>query len=117
MNKSKKAKKRAKSLIDRKLDTPAKKRKFDQGYLLFSIEMQILNAMEARGMTFTDLAKALKTNKSNISRDLSAGGIRNATLPRLMKIAAILDMEYLPLMIPLDKAKKIKPKIHKLVAA
>ncbi len=117
MIKAKKTKRRTKSLIERKLDTPEKKRKFDQGYLLFSIEMQILDAMEARGMTYTDLAKALKTNKGDISRDLSAGGIRNATLPRLMKIAKILDMEYLPLMIPLDKAKKIKPKIRELVSA
>jgi len=109
-------KNRIKSLLERKMKDPTYRSRFERNYPAFTLEVQILKAMERKDWTYGDLAKALATSKSNVSRDLSAGGIRSASLPRLARMAEVLDMEFVPLMIEQKRRKKIYPKICELAA-
>jgi len=107
---------RAKSLIERKMENPAYRARFERDYPAFMLEVQILRAMERKGVTYSKLAKALHTSKSNISRDLSAGGIRLASLPRLSRLAEALGMEFVPIMVEQKREKAIMAKLQELVA-
>lgn len=107
---------RAKSLIERKLMRQAYRARFEQNYPAFVLEVQLLKALERKGWTFERLARTLHTSKSNISRDLSAGGIRTASLPRLMRMAKALDMEFVPLLISQKRERTVLPKIQELAA-
>jgi len=106
-----------KSILDKKMEEPAYRKRFEQRYPLFKLEVQILNAIEEKGWTLTDLAKAMHTHKGNISRDLSAGRIRSATLSRIVKIGDALGLVFFPLFVSEKKGNSILPKIHKLLAA
>ena len=106
---------RAKGLIERKMGNPAYRSRFERNYPSFMLEVQILRAMERKGWTYARLAKALHTSKSNVSRDLSAGGIMSASLPRLSRIAEALGMELVPLMVEQKKEKAIMAKIQEMV--
>lgn len=108
---------KAKGLLNRKLEDPVFRKRFEQGYAAFQLEVQILTAMEKKGWSLTDLAKALHTQKSNISRDLMAGGINSASVSRLAKIGAVLGLQFLPLFVPVQDGKSLIPKIQKLVRA
>ena len=110
-------KEKTKGLLARKMDNPNYRKRHEESYELFKLEVQLLNALERKHMTYEDLAKVLHTNKSNISRDLKAGGIQNASLSRIIKMAKALGMKFLPLMIPEEKQKIIIPKIQKLAVA
>lgn len=110
-------KRRVKGLLERKLEDPNYRKRFEQGYAAFELEVQILNALEQKGWTFADLAKVMHTAKSNISRDLSGGGIHSATISRLVKMGKALGFKFLPLFVPEKKEKEVLPKIHKLVTA
>jgi transcriptional regulator with XRE-family HTH domain len=103
--------------LNRKLEDPVYRKHFDKRYAIFQLEVQILLAMEKRGWTFADLAKAVGTSKGNISRDLSGGMINSATLPRLARIGEALGLRFLPLFIPEKSAAEIEPKIRKLIPA
>ncbi len=108
---------RVKGLLERKLEDVSRRKRFAEAYSAFQIEVQILNAMEKKGWTFSDLARALGTHKSNISRDLSAGRINSATVSRLTRIAAVLGLEFLPIFIPKQAGNKMRSRIQKLVTA
>jgi len=103
--------------LNRQLQDPVYRARFEKEYAVFKLEMQILVAMEKRGWTFADLAKAVGTSKSNISRDLSAGKINSATVSRLVRIGEALGLRFIPLFIPEKSAAKLAPKIQRLVAA
>ena len=124
---------KAESLLERKLMRPAYRARFERNYPAFVLEVRLLRALERKGWTFERLARALHTSKSNISRDLSAGGIRTASLPRrlapwigarrrqaslprLAKMAEALDMEFIPLLVSQKKERTILPKIQELAA-
>ena len=106
---------RVKGLLERKLEDAGRRKRFDDAYSAFQIEVQILNAMEKKGWTFADLAQALGTHKSNISRDLSAGRINSATVSRLVRSGAVLGLQFLPLFIPMQAGKDVMPKIQKII--
>ena len=89
-----------KSLIEKKMQDPNYRKRFDQRHAAFLLEVQILNALQEKGWSFSDLAKAMHTNRGNISRDLSAGGIRFATVPRLIKLGKALGLRFLPIFVP-----------------
>ena len=106
-----------KSQMEKDLEDPVYRKKFDEGYELFKLEVQILNALEKKGWSYSDLAKVMHTKTSNISRDLAGGKIHFATVSRLVKMADALDSKFLPLFVPKKKGGTILPKIQKLLAA
>lgn len=112
-----KAKPKAVGYLNRKLLDPVYRARFEKEYALFQLEVQILLAMEKRGWTYADLAKAVGTSKSNISRDLSGGGINSATVSRLVRIGEALGLRFLPVFVPEKRAANVAPKIRELIAA
>ena len=109
-------KNKRKSLFEKRMTDSNFRQRFEREYPLFKLEVQILNALEKKGWTYSKLAKAMGTSKSNISRDLSAHGIRSATASRLVKMAQVLDSDFIPLVIPQSKELEILSKIQKFVA-
>jgi hypothetical protein len=110
-------KNKIKGLIERKLKNPTYRKRHDERYAAFRLEVQLLSAIERLNLTYADLAKTLHTSKSNISRDLSAGGILSARLSRVRRMADALGLMFIPLVLPKRKALALLPKIEKLVAA
>ena len=104
-------------LLDRKLADPVYRRRFERAYAAFELEVQILNALEKKGWSYNDLAKAMHTSKGNISRDLSAGKINSATVSRIVRIGQALGMVFLPLFIPRQREKEVLAKLQELVVA
>jgi len=106
-----------KSMSEKQLaEDPEFRRLHEEGQPGFELEVQLINAMEAKDWTYEDLAKAVGTQKSNISRDLN-GGINSATVSRLVKIADALGLRFVPLFILKNAEKEAVPKLRKLVAA
>lgn len=103
-------------MLNKELEDPEFRKAFEQAGFEFELEEQILHAMEAKGWSYADLAKAVGTQKSNISRDLN-GGINSATVARLLKIAEALGLRFVPLFVPKRAEKEVLPKIKKLLAA
>lgn len=112
-----KNKKKVKGLLERKLEDAEYRKRFEEGYAAFELEVQILNALERKGWTFSDLARVMHTRKSNISRDLSAGKIRSATVSRVAKMGKALGLRFLPVFIAQNRERALLPKIHRLLAA
>lgn len=108
-------KSRAKSLIEKKLGNPEYRKRHEEQYEAFKLEVQILQALEEKGWSYSDLAAATYTSKSNVSRDLKAGGIFYATFSRISKIAEALGMKLIALLIPKNQVQFILPKIEELV--
>ena len=106
---------KAKGLIERKLEDPEYKKRHDERYAAFKLEAQILYALEEKNWTYSDLAKATGTAKSNVSRDLKAGGILAASFYRINKIADALGMKLVALLIPKESERYILPRIEELV--
>lgn len=104
-----------KSLIERKMQDPEYRKRFEEEYGAFQLEVQILLALEDRGWTYSDLAKATKTSKSNISRDLKDGGLVNASYSRIHRMADALGMKLVGVLIPKDSVETVLPKIEELV--
>lgn len=106
-----------KSMLEKKFaEDPEFQKNVEDGEPGFELEVQILNAMEARDWTYADLAKAIGTQKSNISRDLN-GGINSATVSRLVKIANALGLRFVPIFVLKSTEKEAVLKLRKLVAA
>ena len=104
-----------KSLFEKRMTDSKFKQRFEKEYPLFKLEVQILNALEKKGWTYSKLAQAIGTHKSNISRDLSARKIRSATISRIVKMAQVLDSNFIPLFIPHSREAEILPEIQKLI--
>ena len=94
-------------LLERKIADPRYRARFERRYPEFVLEVQILKALERKRWNLTDLARALHTSKGNVSRDLSAGGIRSASLPRLRRVAQALGMEFIPLLVERKRGASI----------
>jgi len=107
--------KRLKSLLQQKMENPEHRKRHDEQYAAFKLEVQILDALERKGWTYDDLAQTTNTQKSNISRDLRAGGILSASFSRIARIAEALGMKLLALLIPKEQEQLILPKIEALV--
>lgn len=108
-------KKNAKSLLEKKMENAEYRKRHEEQYEDFKLEVQLLNAMEKKHMTYAELAKRLHTHKSNISRDLVGGGIKNATIARIKKMSSVLGIKFLPLLITTEQAKTLLPKIKKMM--
>ncbi len=104
------AKKRG--MLARKLENPEFAEQFEEGFDAFELEVQILNALEAKEWSYSKLADAVKTSKSNISRDLNGGGLLSATISRVRRIADALGMKLVMFLIPKEQAHFIVPKLQ-----
>lgn len=104
-------------LLARKMEDSEYRRRHEESYELFKLEVQLLNALEQKHMTYGDLAEILHTSKSNICRDLKAGGIQKASLSRIIKMAEVLGLKFFPVCISDKKVREALPVIRKLVAA
>ena len=62
-----------KSRLARDLEDPEYRKRFEADYESFKLEVQLLLAMERKHWSYSDLAKAVGTQKSHISRDLKGG--------------------------------------------
>ena len=110
------AKTHVKGLIERKLENPEYRKRFEKEHEIFKLEVQLLLALERRGLTYEQLAKELHTSKGNISRDLQ-GGISSAKLGRIQRMADALGLAFIPVMLPKGKLQAFLPKLERLVAA
>lgn len=109
--------KRIKSQLSRDLEDPEYRRRFEADYESFKLEVQFLLALERKHWSYSDLAKAMGTQKSHISRDLKGGGLASASMSRITKMAEVLGLKFYPLCIPEKRMKEALPFIRKLAAA
>lgn len=106
---------KVKSLYERELENKQFRQAYEEGYEAFQLEAQILHALEEKKWTYSDLAKATNTSKSNVSRDLAAGGILSASFLRISRIADALGMQLVGLLIPKEHVSFVLPKIECLI--
>ncbi|MDE2292315.1 MAG: XRE family transcriptional regulator [Elusimicrobia bacterium] len=107
---------KAKGLLARKMEDAAYRKRHEESYELFKVEVQLLDALERRGWTYSDLAKVMGTQKSAISRDLKGRGLQKASMDRVARMAEALGMRFVPVCIPEDKAERALPLIRRLAA-
>jgi len=112
-----KTKGKVKSLFEQEMEDPGFCARFEEEHEIFKIEVQLLAALERRGLTYEQLAKELHTTKGNISRDLRQGGISTAKIGRIQRMADILGLAFIPLMLPKRKLPALLPRLAKLLAA
>ena len=106
-----------KGSLNKEMENKAYKSHFDHGYEFFKLEVQILNAMEDKGWSYEDLAKAVGTSRQNIWRDLKNGGLYKASLDRVAHIAEAVGLHMHPLLLTPKQEKKILPSLRRLSAA
>ena len=109
-----KTKTKAKGLLARKMEDPAYRKRFEESYELFKLEVKLLKALECKHWSYSDLARAVGTNNSRISRDLNGCGLGTASIGRVSRMAAALGLKFVPLCIPQDKMKLALPILKKL---
>jgi predicted XRE-type DNA-binding protein len=110
-------KRKPKTLFDREMARPDFRRKYESEREAFDLEVQLLNMIEQEKISLAALARQLGVPRSNVSRDL-AGGIRRATLPRVGQIARALNAEFVPVILPHERAgrREIIRKLRKVYA-
>ncbi len=106
-----------KGQIERDLQNPEYKKRFDMDYEAFKLAVQFLLALEKKHWSYSDLARAIGTQKGHISRDLKGGGLRTASISRISKIANALDLKFFAVCVSDKKVKAATPIIKKLIAA
>ena len=112
-----KTKTKVKSLFDREMEDPGFRARFEAEHEMFKIEVQLLAALEEKGITYEQLAKEMHTTKGNISRDLRQGGMSTAKMGRIQRMAAALGLVFIPVMLPKKKLTTMLPRLEKLLAA
>ena len=104
MNKTKQA--RPASLFEKEMRRRNFRVAYESERKSFALEVQLLNVLESSQMTLADLARALGVPRSNITRDLSDGRIRQATLPRVAAMANAADADFVPVILPRDPDRR-----------
>jgi hypothetical protein len=99
-------KRRAASLFESEMRKPSFRRRFEAERESFALEVQFLNLLESGEMTLADFARRTGVPRANITRDLSQQGIRNATLPRVSRMAEVVDADFVPVILPRDPKKR-----------
>lgn len=112
-----KRKRNVKSQLAKDLEDPEYRKRFEADYEAFKLEVQFLLAMERKHWSYSDLARAVGTQKSHISRDLKAGGLASASISRIAKMAEALGLRFVPLCVSEKKIKQALPVIKKLASA
>lgn len=108
---------KSRGLLARKMDDPAYRKRHEESFELLKLEVQLLGALEKKHWTYADLARAMHTQKSAISRDLRGGGLRAASMARVAKMAEVLGLRLFSFCVAEDKAGQVLPVIRKLVTA
>lgn len=107
---------RVKSQLARALEDPEYKKRFDADYEAFKVEVQLLLALERKHWSYADLAHAIGSQKSHVSRDLKGRGLGAASISRISRIAEALGLKFVPLCIPKDKFESSLPLLRKLAS-
>ena len=107
---------KAKGLLARKMEDADYRRRHEESYELLKLEVQLLNALEKKHSTYSDLAKVLGTQKSAITRDLKGHGLQRASMDRIARMAEALGLRFMPFCIAESRAKQALPLIQRLVA-
>lgn len=110
-------KEKPRSLLERKMQDPAYRKRHEESYELLKLEIQLLNALERKHWTYADLAKVMHTQKSAISRDLKGGGLETASMARIAKMAEALGLRLVSFCVDEEKVGQVLPLIKKLAAA
>src|SRR5258708_10308785 len=106
-----------KGSLNKLLEDPKFREEFERRQEFFRLEVQILLAMEDKGWTYEDLAKAVGTSRQNIWRDLRNGGLHKASMDRVAKIAEALGLRMHSFLISQKKEKRLLPKLHRFLKA
>ena len=109
-------KKKAASLFEREMRNPGFRARYDAEQESFALEVQFLNLLESGQINLSQFARRMKVPRANITRDLSQRGIRNATLPRVSRMANAVNADFVPVILPRDPAKR-REVIHRLKKA
>lgn len=102
-------------MLNRKLQNPKYKARFEHRYPFFKLEVQILLALEDKGWTYEDLAKATGIYPQNIWRDLKNGGIHKASLDRIAQYAEALGLHAHHLLMSPKQEKKVMPVLKEML--
>ncbi len=108
---------KARGLLARKMDDAAYRKRHEESCELFKLKVQMLNALERKRWTYSDLAKVMGTQKSAISRDLKGHGLQRASMDRIARMADALGLRFVAFCIPEGKASRALPLIRKLATA
>jgi transcriptional regulator with XRE-family HTH domain len=108
---------KAKGLLARKMENAAYRKRHEESYELFKLEVQFLRALERKRWTYSDLAKVMHTQKSGISRDLKGGGLQFASMDRVTKMAEALGLKLFSFCVAEEDVNRVLPVIAKLAAA
>ncbi|MBI5243237.1 MAG: helix-turn-helix transcriptional regulator [Elusimicrobia bacterium] len=108
---------RVKSQLERDLENPEYRKRFEEEYEAFKVEIQLLLALERKHWSYSDLARAVGTQKSHISRDLRGGGLASASISRIARMAEVLGLRFLPICLPEEKVEQALPLLRRLLAA
>ena len=106
-----------KSQLARDLEDPSYRKRFEADYAALKLEVQLLLALERKNWSYADLARAVGTHKSHISRDLKGRGLGSASIARVAKMAEALGLKFVPLCLSPKNLKQVLPIVERLVAA
>ena len=104
------------TLFGREMRLAGFRNAFKREKKLFSLELQVAQAIKEQGWTYEVFAHKIGSARSHVCRDLK-GGLQRATVSRIERIARKLHMRYVPLLIPENKVGRILPRIRELVEA
>ncbi len=95
-----------KTLFEKEMKKPSFKKNYFKDREAFKLELQFLRALEEKTLTYEQFAKLIGSSKGNIARDLKSFGLGRASVHRIEKMAKALGMEFVPLLLPTDKAER-----------
>lgn len=98
--------KKQKTLFEKEMENSRFKSAFEQERTEFELELQMLQALEDSGLIYEDFAKKVGTSKGNVSRDLRVGGLKKASLDRIQRMAAALNMDCITILLPKSPRKR-----------
>jgi predicted XRE-type DNA-binding protein len=94
------------SLFEREMQNESFRTAYESERESFALEVQILKLLESSDMSLADVARALGVPRSNITRDLSQGRIRRATLPHVAELANAANADFVPVILPRDPQRR-----------
>jgi transcriptional regulator with XRE-family HTH domain len=105
-----------KGALNRELENPRHRAEFDHRRGFFRLEVQFLLALEDRGWSYEDLAKATGILRQNIRRDLKNGGLHKASLDRVARYAEALGLHAHHFLLSPVQERKFLPRLEKALA-
>ncbi|HEY1977699.1 MAG TPA: hypothetical protein VGG89_14190 [Candidatus Baltobacteraceae bacterium] len=95
------------SLSERLRKDPKRAARIDRYLEEIRLEQQFIDAMDEQKITAAELAKRVKSKPASISRDLH-GGLSEAKLGRVRKLADAVGYDVVTLLMPRDPARRKK---------